>query len=466
MESCHRPRLIIAAVHSGSGKTTITAGILAGLRESGKVVQAYKIGPDYIDPGFHRLASRRPTHNLDSWLVPEETLRSIFAQTSKAADISVIEGVMGLYDGGRGGISSTASIAKLLNAPVLLVIDIKSMADSAAAIALGFKKYDPEVLLAGVILNRAGSESHGKMVEQALKTIGIPVWGIVRRDAALTLPERHLGLTPAAEEKSSQKTMEKIKKSITDQVQLEQLVQIADSAPDFSLPKEPSDKRPVPKVKIGVASDEAFSFYYPESLAVLEKSGAQIQYFSPLRDSELPNVDGLLIGGGFPEMFAAQLDRNKEMRQAIYTAGKKGMPIYAECGGLMYLTQGIRDFSGQIYKMSGLIPAYCHMHEKLQTVGYIQATALQPSILCETGDQLKGHEFHFSSMELLPEHEGKFPWAFTVVKMRTGKEYMAGYADRNILASYIHIHFAGNPKNAERLIEHCLQYAKRQEREQ
>lgn len=454
----HIPRIIIAGTHSGVGKTTIVTGLLAALKQQGLNVQSYKVGPDYIDPGYHQLASGKVAHNLDTWLVPTDKVVPIFTKTAIGNDLVIVEGVMGLYDGGRQGVSSTATIAKLLNAPVVLVIDAKSMGESAAAIALGYKMYDQEVNFMGVIINRLGSVTHEKMVRDALDRIGIPVLGSIYRNEGISMPERHLGLTPVTEHNAHDRIAE-LCAQISGQVNLAQIISIANSAPELPSLTDNEDVMDVaPVVRIGVAQDEAFSFYYPESLDVLKSMGAEIVPFSPLKDKELPVVDGLLFGGGFPEMFVSELANNVSMRQSIYTACKVGMPIYAECGGFMYLTREIVDFDGQRYEMVGAIPASCSMQSKLQTVGYVEATALTDNVLCDAQQSIRGHEFHFSMMDIDESVEG-FPWAFEFKKTRTGAVYPGGYAQGNLLASYLHMHFAGHEQAAGHFIEKCREFS-------
>jgi len=452
------PRIIIAGTQSGVGKTTIVTGLLAAIKLQGLTVQSYKVGPDYIDPGYHQLASGKVAHNLDTWLVPTDKVVPIFVKTAVGNDIVIVEGVMGLYDGGREGVSSTAAIAKLLKAPVILVIDAKSMGESAAAIALGFKMYDQEVNLVGVIINRLGSVSHQKMVTEALERIGIPVLGCIFRNEAISMPERHLGLTPVTEYNAQDRIAE-LCVQISEQVDVKKIISIAKSAPELSTMVEnkstPNPSSPI--VRIGVAQDEAFSFYYPESLEVLKTMGAEIVPFSPLNDTHLPNVDGLLFGGGFPEMFVSQLSCNMSMRQSIYNACQHNMPVYAECGGFMYLSKKIIDFDAQHYDMVGAIPASCSMKSKLQTVGYVEATALIDNVLCSAGDCIRGHEFHFSLMDF-DKSSQSFPWAFEFKKVRTGVAYPGGYAHGNILASYLHMHFAGHEQAAARFINKCSEF--------
>ena len=459
MQQIDTPRIVIAGTNSGVGKTTIVTGLLSALQARGLRTQSYKIGPDYIDPGYHQLASGQAAHNLDTWLVPEETLLSIFARTAADKDIAVIEGVMGLYDGGRHGVSSTAAVAKLLRAPVILVVDAKSMGESAAAIVLGFKQYDPEVNIAGVIVNRLGSASHKDMVVQAVERLGVPVIGTVRRNGELAMPERHLGLTPVTENKALQ-TVAAMGRQMSEEIALDKLLGIAGTAPLFSVPGGQKPAAGEPSVSIGIAQDEAFSFYYPESLQFLVEAGAELVPFSPLQDTCLPPVDGLILGGGFPEMFVEQLEGNAAMRQAVKEACEAGMPVYAECGGFMYLSEEIADFQGQVYRMAGVVPAKCAMQQKLETVGYVEVTALADTVLVSKGGSLRGHEFHFSAMTPLSV---EFPWAFQFTKVRNGMTYPGGFAGKRVLASYLHMHFAGNPQAARSFVGHCQAY--RRERE-
>ena len=453
------PRIVVAAVSSGGGKTTVVTGLLSALRQKGLKGPSYKVGPDYIDPGYHRLASGYPAHNLDSWLMPEDKLREIFIRTSKEADISVIEGVMGLYDGGRSGVSSTAEIAKLLDAPVVLVIDAKSMGASAAAIALGFREYDQQVKLAGVILNRLGSDTHRLMIEKAMQEIGIPVLGAIKRDDSLAMPERHLGLLPVEENQRELEAVEAIGRAVVSQTDLVSIIRLADKAGEMELADDSNAVKEDDKiVTIAVARDDAFSFYYPESLRILEKSGARIILFSPLKDKELPFCDGVILGGGFPEMFAEALRCNYTMLESIKNAAESGMPIYSECGGFMYLTQAMIDFDGIEHTMAGVLPCRVQMNKKLQMVGYVSAEMNTDTVLGPKGTRLHGHEFHFSS-EIIPEKDCR-DRAFTFTRMRNNAVYQAGYAWKNVLGSYLHLHFAGCPEAADYFVEKCKLWRK------
>jgi cobyrinic acid a,c-diamide synthase len=453
MREKHIPALLMAAPQSGSGKTTITCGILAALKKRGLKVQAYKVGPDYIDPGYLTAASGRPAHNLDTWLTGTDVMKRIFAETAMDADIAIAEGAMGLYDGGKNGAGSSAEIAKELGVPVMLVIDAKAMGESAAALAVGFREYDKDIDIAGVLLNRLGSDSHRRIITEAMKRAGMPVAGAVPRDGSVSVAERHLGLLPE-EENEDKGRLDTLAAIIEKCVDLDFLLNAADKAAAIAR----TDGQRVfaaPKVRIAVAKDRAFSFYYPESLAELEKAGAEIVFFSPLTDIAVPEADGIIFGGGFPEMFASRLSANRSMLESVAAAAAAGMPIYAECGGFMYLTRGIVDFEGRLHRMAGVASAVCKMNDKLRTVGYVEATALRDNVLCGRGAVIRGHEFHFSSMDVECEN---FPNAFLFMKNRGGEKYEAGFSSGSVLASYLHLHFAGNPALAGEFVKSCLQY--------
>ena len=455
MNLVNSPRIVIAGTNSGVGKTTIVTGLVGYLASQNLNVQPFKVGPDYIDPGFHEKASGRSSYNLDTWMTPEDKLVDTFQKLSEGADISIIEGVMGLYDGGANGVSSTADIAKKLQAPIILVLDCKSVGYSIAATALGFREYDKDVHIAGVILNRLGSDRHEQMVREVMEKIGMPVIGVFHRDDQLKTPERHLGLTPVTEIETNQ-ILKHMAEAAEKSVDIEQLIAIAKSAPQ--IPKTEKTEVTNPRnVKIGVAKDEAFTFYYPQSLEYLEELGATLVPFSPLKDKQIPEVDGLIFGGGFPEMFLNELSGNADLVENIRRLAKDGMPIYAECGGLMYLCRGIEGFDGDYHEMVGLVPAVCQMQKKLQRVGYVSGDALKNSIIADKGDMLKGHEFHFST--LVPDCSSEdFSWAYSLRGTRQAKPHEEGYTYENVLASYLHLSFVGNPKAAEKFINSCMKY--------
>ena len=454
MEHITRPRVVIAGTNSGVGKTTIVTGLLAYFHSKGYKVQPFKVGPDYIDPGFHAKAAGRDSYNLDTWMTPADRLVPTFSSLSKGADISIIEGVMGLYDGGANGVSSTADIAKKLKAPVILVLDCKSVGYSIAATALGFREYDKDVHIAGVILNRLGSDRHEAMVRDVMEKIHMPVIGAFHRDDDLKTPERHLGLTPVTEIETQQ-LISHMGEAAGKWVDTDALLDMARKAPALDVLEETNLGEKL-DVRIGVARDEAFSFYYPASLEALERRGATLVDFSPLKDQEIPNVDGLIFGGGFPEMFLHELENNTSMKASIQKAAADGMPIYAECGGLMYLCEKIQGFDGETYAMAGLVPGTCVMQKKLQRVGYVTGTALRDSIIARKGDTLKGHEFHFSTLECADD----FPWAYTLQGTRQKTGHIEGYAKDNVLASYLHLSFDGNPQAADHFMRQLAEYKK------
>ena len=449
------PRIVLAGVSSGVGKTTVVTGLLRVLRDQGLAVQPFKVGPDYIDPGFHEKAAGRDSYNLDTWLVPEERLVSTFCTLAGDADLSVIEGVMGLFDGGAAGVSSTAHIARLLQAPVVLVMNCRSMGQSAAAVALGYREYAPDVEIAGVILNQLGSDNHEQIIREAMAGIGMPVLGALHRTDALQTPERHLGLTPVTETETDA-LIAHMAETVGAGLDLAAIRSVAESAPVLFPETEETAGEKAP-VRIGVAKDEAFTFYYPTSLSALAEKGAELVPFSPLADETIPDVDGLLFGGGFPEMFLEKLAANVSLKTSIRNARDAGMPIFAECGGLMYLCREIFDFDEKEYEMVGLVPAVCRMQKKLQRVGYVTAKALCESILAQAGETLRGHEFHFSTME--PD-ASDFPWAYELMGSRQKEAHREGYAAGAVLASYLHINFDGSPAAADRFLSACRAYRK------
>lgn len=435
-------RLIISGAGSHSGKTTITCGLLSSLRAKGFKVCAYKTGPDYIDPEYLRMAGGCEVYNLDTWLMSEARTLELFEKTSRGHDIAIIEGAMALHDGGN---NSTAQIAKLLRAPVVLVIDAKSVGESAAAVALGFREYDRDVNLAGVILNRAGSDYHVKIIAECLERVGIKLLGALGRDDGFAVPERHLGLVSAHE--WSGLNVERLRKLVDESVDVEEVVRLAESG---RLDASVSAVEPVSNhVRIGVARDDAFTFYYPESLRTLQELGAELVYFSPLSDECLPDADGYIFGGGFPEMFAEALSRNTSMLGSVRANTR---PVLAECGGLMYLCRSLTDIEGHIHGMAGVVPLSSVMTGRV-TLGYMEAECLKDNILCEAGAHIRGHEFHYS--QIAPAVPDDF-CAFKLTRRNTNSSHFDGYAHKNILASYLHINMFGYPQTAQRFINSCI----------
>jgi len=447
------PRVVIAGTYSGAGKSTITMGLLMALKKRGLNPQSFKTGPDYIDPMYHTMALGRECRNLDTWMFGDEAER-LFVKGSEGSGISVIEGVMGLYDGidGVREIGSTAHLSKIVKAPVILIVDAKSTARSAGAVALGFKEYDKDVDLAGVIFNRVGSENHLNILKNSLK--GIPCLGGVLRDDCMMFESRHLGLVPA-EENYDRERYEKIAEHIEKCVDLDMLIKIARSAPPLSKDYGSSPPQKI-KARIGVAKDKAFNFYYIHNIESLREEGAEIVYFSPI-DGELPDVDGLYLGGGFPELFAEKLEKNKKMRSAVKKASDDGMPIYAESGGMMYLTKSMDDMDGKRFEMCGVFDADSKMSVSRKALGYVEMTSCSDNILCEKGWTVKGHEFHYSTTD--PSENERF-----VFDLKKGKGIAAGRDGmiyNNTIGGYTHIHFASNPKLPKRFVEGCSEYSKK-----
>ena len=466
------PRLVIGGTHSGVGKTTITAGLIRALRNLGLVVQPFKAGPDYIDPTYLTLAAGTGSHdcttrlgdaasrvcrNLDTWMVPPERVAALFAQAAGDADIAVIEGVMGLYDGFGydDDAGSTARLARLLRAPTILVLDASHLARSAAALALGYAQFDPELSLGGFIVNRVGSSSHGQGVASAVeRAIGLPVLGWLPRDSGLEIPERHLGLVPTAERGQWHEFVEAAADQIGRHVDLDRLQSLARSAPSLTATSVIA-RRPMmgPGPRIAVARDEAFSFTYQDNLNLLSAAGAELVFFSPLRDRDLPSQTvGVILGGGFPEIFAEQLANNAGMQQSLRQAHALGVPIYAECGGLMFLTEAIVDPDGREYPMVGLLPGRSVMTTRL-TMGYRLARAVGESWFLRQGESVRAHEFHYALWEDRP---AGLPPAYRLCSPRGGGQCrFEGACVGNLWASYVHVHFASKPELAVRFVEAC-----------
>jgi cobyrinic acid a,c-diamide synthase len=453
MEATMAARVIIAGTQSGVGKTTLTAGLIAALRCRGLIVQPFKVGPDYIDPSYHALAAGRPCRNLDSWMVPPEHVRSLFARASADVDIAIIEGVMGLYDGAdyNGETGSTAEVAKLLESPTVLVVDAAKLARSAGAVALGFQRFDGDVPVAGFIINRVAGESHGRGVAEAIaRATGLPVLGWVPREQALHVPERHLGLIPTNEPGRWDEFLRADADVVSRQLDVDRLLAIAHQAAPLEMALErmqrPAGDRPV----IAVARDEAFQFIYEDNLDLLADAGAGIVFFSPLRDTMLPRCTGaVILSGGFPEVYAEALAANRSMHNALRTAHRHQLPIYAECGGLMYLTGAIIDSSGARHEMVGLLPGRSVMSERL-TLGYRLARPVNDSWLLPRGETVRGHEFHYSVWEDRP---ADLPPAWLLLP-RTGEgaERPEGARLGSLWASYVHLHFAAQAGLAERFV--------------
>ena len=457
------PRFVIAGTHSGVGKTTMTLGIILALQKRGLQVQAFKTGPDYIDPGFHSLATGKPARNLDTVMMGVEGSLSSFLRNTEECDIAVVEGVMGLFDGDQStpGEGSTAHLAKTLKAPVILCIDARAMAQSAGAVALGFKSFDQDLMVAGFILNNIASESHFLSASTIIeKVTSLPVLGYMQKDSKITMPERHLGLVPAWERRSLGECEEPLVKAVEDHIDVDRLIDIAEGAAEIKW----ADNNIIPDrirksenqtIKLGYALDKAFHFYYQDNLDILEALGAELVPFSPISDNALPDkCDGLYLGGGYPELHGRELEKNDSMRNTIREAAQTGMPVYGECGGLMYLMDKIVTFDGAEFEMAGVFQGYVKMEKKLAALGYRTGTVLKENPVAGKDWKLKGHVFHWSSLYgTSPDQE----YAFLLEK--EGKENTPdGLMYKNVVAGYFHVHFSGAEEWAHRFVDSCARY--------
>jgi cobyrinic acid a,c-diamide synthase len=426
------PRLVIAGTHSGVGKTTVATGLVAALRRSGHRPAAAKVGPDFIDPGYHALASGRPPRNLDAWLCGPDAIAPLAARAAAGSELLVIEGVMGLFDGAADGTaSSTADLARLLDAPVLLVVDASAMSGSVAAVVHGFATLEPDLRVAGVVLNQVGSPGHEAMLREALTPLDIPVVGALFRDDSLQWRDRHLGLVPVAERPSEVgAALDRLAGAITDRVDLGAVLKVARSAP--AQPTRPVLLPPPgPPIRVAVAGGAAFTFTYTDTLDALQAAGAEIVPFDPLDDPALPPaIDGLLIGGGFPEVFASELAANRTLLADLHDRVSGGLPTWAECGGLLLLARSL-----DARPLAGVLPASARMTDRL-TLGYRVAITTGASPVGPPGTSLRGHEFHYSSVE--PGGEA------LVLTSRWGSR-REGWASPTLLATYVHHHPGGDP---------------------
>ncbi|MEW1697705.1 cobyrinate a,c-diamide synthase [Streptomyces sp. NPDC093249] len=463
-------RLVIAAPSSGAGKTTVATGLMAAFAGRGLAVSPHKVGPDYIDPGYHALATGRPGRNLDSYMCGTGLVAPLFAHGARGCDLAVVEGVMGLYDGAadQGELASTAQVSKLLKAPVVLVVDASSQSRSVAALVHGFASWDPEVRIGGVILNKVATDRHEHLLREALGESGVPVLGVLRRAPAVATPSRHLGLVPVAERQAAAVAAVAAQaEQVRAGCDLEALLALARSAPELSA--EPWSagsaeagtpggaagsgagigsgggaggagvRRPV----VAVAGGAAFTFSYAEHTELLTAAGAEVVTFDPLRDEELPEgTSGLVIGGGFPEMYGEALSANEPLRKAVSVLAASGAPVAAECAGLLYLA---RSLDGN--PMCGVLDADARMSERL-TLGYRDAVAVSDSVLAPAGARMRGHEFHRTVIE---PGAGELPaWG-----LRQPERRVEGFVRRGVHASYVHTHWAGAPGVASRFVEHC-----------
>ncbi|MFF4213873.1 cobyrinate a,c-diamide synthase [Streptomyces sp. NPDC001796] len=465
------PRLVIAAPSSGSGKTTVATGLMAAFAGRGLAVSPHKVGPDYIDPGYHALATGRVGRNLDAYLCGPDLVAPLFLHGSRGCDLAVVEGVMGLYDGaaGEGELASTAQVAKLLRAPVVLVVDASAQSRSVAALVHGFASWDPEVRVGGVILNKVGSDRHEELLREALDSAGVPVLGVLRRAPQVDTPSRHLGLVPVAERRAEAvEAVAAMAAQVSDGCDLDALMGLARSAGALSdatwdaaeavwgspppltssdlsasLEQGGAPSAPGRGPVVAVAGGAAFTFSYAENTELLTAAGAEVVTFDPLRDEQLPDgARGLVIGGGFPEVYACELSANEPLRKAVAELAFSGAPVAAECAGLLYLC---RELDGQ--PMCGVLDATARMTERL-TLGYRDAVAVGESALAAAGTRVRGHEFHRTAVE--PGAGAAPAWG-----VRAPRPRVEGFVQQGVHASYLHTHWAGAPGAARRFVERC-----------
>ena len=444
-------RFVLAGTGSGVGKTTFTIGIMRALMKREHVVQGFKCGPDYIDPTYHTAVTKRISRNIDSFMMTEDVVKTIVAKNSMDADVAIIEGVMGFYDGKSplSNVGSAAHISEITKSPVILIVNGASMARSVAAIVKGFQLLDENTHIVGVIANQLGSKSHYDIVKTAIEhECQVPVLGYLPKGAVPILPSRHLGLVPAIERGDLDSYFDELATAIEAHIDLDLLLQVTKAEPlqQCSAIFEPKEAAPV---HIAVAKDAAFNFYYEENFELLKANGAVLHFFSPLNNEEVPAVaQGLYIGGGFPEEFAGQLGANRAALSSIKKTIEQGLPTLAECGGFMYLTESIQNRDGQSFPMAGVIPGHVKMQSKLAALGYREITGVKGNFLISENEHAKGHEFHYSVYEGV--HES--PAYFSKGRFRAQQE---GYLHENLVAGYTHFHFASNPQLVQNWLTAC-----------
>ena len=448
------PRIVMAGERSGVGKSTITVGILLALKARGLEAQPFKVGPDFLDPMHHSILMDRKSRNLDTWMFPG-AVKELFVRNSQGADVAVIEGVMGMYDGfdGVSEEGSTAHLAKTLGSPIILVLDAHSSARSLGAVALGFQEYDRNVNVAAVIFNNVAGERHLEMLESSLR--GVESLGGIPTVEKASLSSRHLGLVPA-EEDFSHERYDEIRMMIERNLDIDRLLQIARTAGPVEA--HAADLFPERKevATIGVAKDSAFNFYYEDNLDILRSHGARIEYFSPM-SGEVPDVDGLYFGGGYPEVFAQGLASSVGVREKVRRLADDGMAVYAECGGMMYACKTIRTLDGREHPMTGIFDARVEMTGKLQALGYVEAKVLKDCVLSPAGGSARGHVFHYSHVAETSETE----FAYDLNKQKGIAKNLDGFVRDNSLASYTHLHFGSCPRFAENFVHACAGYRRR-----
>ncbi len=458
MPSVNRPcpAIVAAGTASGVGKTSMALGLAALLARRGMKVQTFKVGPDFLDPGYLALASGRISYNLDSWMCGADYAKNLYARKTADADIAVVEGVMGMYDGAEAASSrgSTADIAALLGAPVLLAVNARGAARSLAAVVKGFCDFEPDARIIGVAANFCGVDRHAGILREALASAGLPpLLAAMPKGALPELFSRHLGLMSADTRTLTAQTIQRLADAVEAHADINALIAAASS----TVPRKAEAARApsAPLARIGVAMDEAFHFYYHDSLETLEKAGAQLVYFSPVRDAGLPEgLDGLYLGGGYPEVHAQALSRNTGMIRAVVEFAAAGHPVYAECGGLIYLSRGVEMADGARHSFAGILPVWARMRNSYKSLGYAEAVFSRDTLLGKSGGSVKGHMFHYS--ELIEDPLGCEGWQASYTVRRKGVDAPEGFlGGRNVLATYLHAHLVSHPAAAESFVNRC-----------
>ncbi|NVL90317.1 MAG: cobyrinate a,c-diamide synthase [Desulfobacterales bacterium] len=460
------PRIMIAALRGGSGKTIVSVGLIASWRKRGMAIAPFKKGPDFIDAGWLALAAARPCHNLDTFLMPTERILLSFSKRALTCELAVIEGNRGLYDGiDLEGSTSTSELAKLLKAPVVLTVDCTKATRTVAAMVLGCIQFDREVNICGVVLNRVAGSRHESILRKTIEHYcSLPVLGAIPKIKGEAFPERHMGLVPTLEHDWADESIEKAAEMVEQYLDLDRLLAVAGQAPQLSAGPLPNDKKTfrlsekAPQPRIGVIKDAAFQFYYPENLEALEAAGAEIVTLNALADPGLPRLDGLYIGGGFPETQAQALAENKGFRDDVRCLAEKGFPIYAECGGLMYLGESL-VLDGKTYPMAGVFPVVFGFSKRPQGHGYTIFEVERPNPYFKPGVQVRGHEFHYS--KVLSWRGKAEDLAFRMTRGIGFAGKRDGLCYNNILATYSHVHALGTPSWAEAVVEAANSYRQR-----
>jgi len=453
--------VVVGGTGSGVGKTTVSLGLMSAFRRRGLRVQPFKIGPDFIDAGLHALAAGRPSRNLDGWMCSRDYVVALFRQTAARADVAVVEGVMGLFDGPdpTADAGSTAEIAEWVRCPIVLVVDASGMARSAAAVVTGYERFGATTRIDGVVFNRAGGPGHDRILSDALRSADVRArpLGSLPRLSELAIPERHLGLHTSLEGHLAPGYFERLAAVVEEHLDLDALLRLPSPAPEIATETNPTERRdgsaPRRGARIGVARDAAFQFYYEDNLEALRAAGAELVFWSPLGDARLPgNLDGLYLGGGYPELYAREISNHGAMLESLRAFVEEGHPVYAECGGLMLLCDELRDRDGGRHRMAGILPGTVRMRADRFSLGYVEVETTAPTPLGPTGTVARGHEFHYSTLDGPPPTIDR---AYALRERGRGPMRSEGFRHKGVLASYVHLHFGSNPAIAGAFVRAC-----------